>query len=93
MESVLKRLMEQNAFATLDSWTRLSGSAEWLSMESLKTGECECASVSEVPAAMDVFTYTVIACKYRRTIVIRSGGFAGVQQIFEEKEPTHTPDP
>ena len=84
-------MRERDSFATLESWTRLPKLPAWVSTESLKTGECEFWAPSGVPAAMDAFSYTVIVGKNRRTIVIRSGGFAGVFQIFEENESNQTP--
>lgn len=92
MEPVLTRLQEQNAFATLDSWTRLAKLPAWASLESLKPGECEIAVPNGGRVAMDAFDYMVIVGKDRRTIVIRSGGFAGVYQVFEEKVPNKAPE-
>jgi hypothetical protein len=93
MEPVLTRLRERRAFAALDSWTRLPELPAWASLASVKSGECEIAASRRAQVVMDAFDYMVIVGKNRRTIVIRSGGFAGVYQIFEEKAPKKTREP
>jgi hypothetical protein len=85
MEAELARLKEQNAPWNLTSWTRLSEIPTWVSE---KKAEPESAYLPGPPLAMDVFSHTVIIGHNRPTLVIRTGGFAGVYQIYQEaKKP------
>jgi hypothetical protein len=90
MTAVLTRLRAQHAFTNLDSWERLPSLPTWVRE---KAAAAEWWAPSGIYPAMDSFHYTVIAAKDRRTIVLRTGGFAGVYQVFQENEPTKAVEP
>jgi hypothetical protein len=90
MAAVWARLTEQGTFSALDTWTRLPAFPAWVSA---KDAECETWTPPGTPAAMDMFSHTVIIAKDRPAIVVRTGGFAGVYQIFQEKQSNPEPEP
>jgi hypothetical protein len=90
MAAVLARLKEANAFSQLTSWRRLPALPAWVSQREPGT---EFASPEEGVLVSDAFQHTVVIGQNRGPIVIRTGGFAGVYDIYEETPPTQPSAP
>jgi hypothetical protein len=88
MEAVLARLKERDAFSQLKSWRRLLELPAWVFDPEAAP---EIAFPRESPAVADGFRHTVVIGKNHAPIVIRTGGFAGVYEIYEETPPTQPP--
>jgi hypothetical protein len=91
MAEELARLRDQAAFLQLESWTRLSEMPAWVAE---RKDAPEQVSLRASVIANDMFNHTVIIAKNHETLVIRTGGFAGVYQIYQEpKRPNPAPEP
>ena len=83
MATELVRLKEQDAFSKLESWMRLRELPAWVFE---KKDEPESTYLSASILVMDAFHHTVIIGRDRETIVIRTGGIAGVYEIYQESQ-------
>ena len=90
MRRTLERLEAESAVLKMSSWQKLREMPTWV----LDQKEREYTSIESDPLVMDGFSHLVIIGRNRRTIVVRTGGFAGVYEIWEEPErPNKGPEP
>ena len=83
MRRTLEQLQVESGLPKLSSWRKLRAMPAW-TLD--RAEQREYASIEKSPLVMDGFSHLVIIGKNRRTIVVRTGGFAGVNEIWEEPE-------